>query len=150
MARNGLVGAHARKKWRRGRPDVAPAPDRLKRDFRADRPNQRWVADIAEFPTAEGTLHVAAIRDLCHRGFVGWAMDGHASAELVVDALHMALARTTVDPDGLVHHSDRGSQYRSLAFTVAADIAGLRLSFGRTGDAYDNAAMETVWGTIKT
>lgn len=149
MAREGLVGAHSRKKWKRRRPDVAPAPDHLRRDFRADRPNQRWVADLAQFPTGEGPLHVAAIRDLCHRGIVGWAMDAHPGADLVVDALHMALARTTADPDGLVHHSDRGSQYTSLRFTAAADIAGLRLSFGRTGDAYDNAAMETVWGTIK-
>ena len=149
MRCDGLVGAHARKRWRRRRPDVAPAPDRLNRDFHAAKPNQRWVADLAQFPTREGPLHVAAIRDLCHRGIVGWAMDGHQGAELVVDALHMALARTVADPDGLVHHSDRGSQYTSLAFTAAADVAGLQLSFGSTGDAYDNAAMETVWSTIK-
>ncbi|MCI0544228.1 MAG: IS3 family transposase [Actinobacteria bacterium] len=149
MARDGLVGAHARKKWRRGRPDIAPAPDLLERDFTADRPNQRWVADLAQFPTGEGPLHVAAIRDLCHRGIVGWAMDDHAGAELVVNALTMALGRTVPDAEGLVHHSDRGSQYTSAAFTAAADLAGLRLSFGRPGDAYDNAAMETVWGTIK-
>ena len=149
MAHNGLVGAHSRKKWKRRRPDVAPAPDLIQRDFTAQRPNQRWVADLAQFPTAEGPLHVAAIRDLCHRGIVGWAMGGHPGAELVVDALWMALARTTPDPDGLIHHSDKGSQYTSRAFTAAADIAGLRLSFGRTGDALDNAAMETVWSTIK-
>lgn len=70
MGRQGLVGAHSRKRWRRGRRDIAPAPDLLERDFTADRPNQRWVADIAQFPTAEGPLHVAAIRDLCHRGIV--------------------------------------------------------------------------------
>lgn len=149
MARDGLVGAHARKKWRRGRPDIAPAPDLLERDFTADRPNQRWVADMAQFPTGEGPLHVAAIRDLCHRGIVGWAMGDHAGAELVVDALTMALGRSIPAAEGLVHHSDRGSQYTSAAFTAAADLAGLRLSFGRVGDAYDNAAMETVWGTIK-
>jgi transposase InsO family protein len=107
-----LVGAHSRRRWRRGRPDVAPAPDRLNRDFTADRPNQRWVADICEFPTGEGKLYVAGIRDLCHRGLVGWAMGEHQDAELVVDALVMDLARTVadVDSDGLVHHSDRGSQ----------------------------------------
>lgn len=149
MAANALVGAHSRKKWKRRRSDIAPAPDRLRRDFTASRPNQRWVADMAQFPTAEGPLHVAAIRDLCHRGIVGWAMDTHPGAELAVDALHMALARTIVDPDGLIHHSDKGSAYTSLAFGAAADIAGLQLSFGRTGDAYDNAAMETVWSTIK-
>lgn len=149
MRQAGLSGAHSRKKWRRHRPDVAPAPDLVKRDFTAPRPNMVWVADLAEFPTGEGPLHVAAIRDLCHRGIVGWAMDGHAGAELVVDAVHMALARTIPDEDGLIHHSDRGSQYTSLAFTAAADVAGLRLSYGRTGTALDNAAMETVWSTIK-
>lgn len=149
MAQAGLIGAHSRKKWRRRRPDVAPAPDLVKRVFTAPRPNMVWVADLAEFPTDEGPLHVAAIRDLCHRGIVGWAMDGHAGAELVVDAVTMALARTVPDDSGLIHHSDRGSQYTSLAFTTAADVAGLRLSFGRTGTALDNAAMETVWSTIK-
>ncbi len=67
MRCNGIVGVHSRKRRRRGRPDVAPAPDHLKRDFTAARPNQRWVADLCEFPTGEGKLHVAGIRDLCHR-----------------------------------------------------------------------------------
>ena len=142
MRANHLVGAHCRKRWRRGRPDVAPAPDLLERDFTAARPNQRWVADISEFPTREGPLHVAGIRDLCHRGLVGWAMGAHADAELVVDALVMALNRATPDTTGLVHHSDRGSQYTSLDFTTAATLAGLKVSFGSTGDCYDNAAME--------
>ena len=109
MAANRLVGAHSRRKWKRRRPDIAPAPDRLRRDFTAFRPNQRWAADMAQFPTGEGPLHVAAIRDPCHRGIVGWAMDTPPGAELAVDALYMALARTIVDPDGLVYHSDMGS-----------------------------------------
>ena len=75
----------------------------------AERPNLRWVADITEFPTGEGKLHLAAIRDLCHRGIVGWSMDEHQDAQLVVDALTMALGRTAPDPDGLIHHSDKGS-----------------------------------------
>lgn len=149
MRADGLMGAHVRKKWRRGRPDVAPAPDRLNRQFAAARPNQVWVADISEFPTGEGRLHVAGVRDLCHRGLVGWAMGAHADAELVVDAVVMALGRCTPDPDGLVHHSDRGSQYTSLDFCTAVDLAGLQISFGSTGDCYDNAAMETVWSIIK-
>jgi transposase InsO family protein len=149
MRTDGLVGAHVRKRWRRGRPDVAPAPDRLERDFSAARPNQRWVADITEFPTGEGTLHVAGVRDLCHRGLVGWAMGAHPDADLVVDALVMALGRCAPDGDGLVHHSDRGSAYTSLDFTTAATLAGLEVSFGSTGDCYDNAAMETVWSIIK-
>ena len=149
MRCHGLVGAHSRRRWRRGRPDVAPAPDRLERDFTAARPNSKWVADITEFPTGEGKLHVAGVRDLCHRGLVGWAMDGHPDAELVVDALVMALSRTVPDPDGLTHHSDRGSQYTSLDFCAAVDVAGLTVSFGSTGDCYDNAAMETFWSTLK-
>lgn len=150
MRDQGFVGAHTRRRWRRGRPDVAPAPDRLQRDFRAERPNLRWVADITEFPTGEGKLHLAAIRDLCHRGIVGWSMDEHQDAQLVVDALTMALGRTApADTDGLIHHSDRGSQYTALDFVMAAGHAGLQLSFGSTGDCFDNAAMETFWATLK-
>ncbi len=108
MREHGFIGAHTRKKWRRGRRDVAPAADRLQRVFSAERPNLRWVADITEFPTGEGKLHLAAIRDLCHRGIVGWAMDEHQDSALVVDALTMALGRTAPDPDGLIHHSDKG------------------------------------------
>ena len=100
---------HTRKRWRRGRPDIAPAADHLQRVFSAERPNLRWVADITEFPTGEGKLHLAAIRDLCHRGIVGWAMDEHQDAQLVVDALTMALGRTAAGTDGLIHHSDKGS-----------------------------------------
>ena len=149
MRHEGLVGAHSRRKGRRRRPDVAPAPDLLRRDFTAARPNQRWVADITQFRTREGWLYCAAIRDLCHRGSVGWSMADHHRAELVVDALTMALRRTTIDDDGLIHHADKGGEYLSDAFATAADVPGLRLSFGRTGTALDNAAMETVWATIK-
>jgi len=149
MRREGLVGAHGRRNGRRRKVDVAPAPDLLERDFTAERPNQRWVADITEFRTGEGKLWVAAIRDLCHRGIVGWSMADHHRAELVVDALTMALGRTTIDADGLIHHSDKGGEYLSKDFAVATDVPNLRLSFGRTGDALDNAAMETVWATMK-
>jgi transposase InsO family protein len=149
MRTNGLVGVNPRRKWRRGRPDIAPAPDLLRRDFSAARPNQRWVADITEFATDEGKLYVAGVRDLCHRWLVGWAMDEHQDAELVVDALVMALGRCTPDPDGLIHHADRGSQYLSLSFCATANLHGLQVSFGSTGDCFDNAAMETFWSTVK-
>lgn len=145
---DGLMGVHKRK-WRRRRPDIAPAPDRLNRDFTAARPNQRWVADISEFPTGEGKLHVAGVRDLCHRGLVGWSMGSSPDAELVVDAVVMALGRAEPDPDGLVHHSDKGGAYVSGDFCSMADLAGLQVSFGSTGDCYDNAAMETFWSTLK-
>lgn len=149
MRRERLVGVNPRRKWRRGRPDLAPAPDLLKRDFAAARPNQKWVADIAEFPTDEGTLYLAGVRDLCDRSLVGWATGPHPDAELVVDALTMALWRTTPDSQGLVHHADRGSQYTSLDLCATATQAGLKVSFGSTGDCYDNAAMETFWSTLK-
>ncbi len=148
MRRNGLMGVH-RRRWRRRRPDIAPVPDRLNRNFTAERPNQRWVADITEFPTGEGKLHLAGVRDLCHRGLVGWAMGPSPDAELVVDALVMALGRAEPDPEGLVHHSDKGGAYLSGDFCSMADVSGLQVSFGSTGDCYDNAAMETVWSTLK-
>ena len=148
MRADGLKGAHVRRKRGR-RANVAPGPDLVQRQFRAERPNQVWVADISEFPTGEGKLHVAGVRDLCHRGMVGWAMGPRPDADLVVDAVVMALGRCTPDPDGLVHHSDRGGAYVSFDFCTAVDLAGLQISFGRTGDCYDNAAMETVWSIIK-
>ncbi len=149
MRRERLVGVNPRRKWRRGRPDIAPAPDLLQRDFTASRPNQKWVADIAEFPTDEGTLYLAGVRDLCDRSLVGWATGAHPDAELVVDALTMALWRSTPDPHGLIHHADRGSQYTSLDLCSTATLAGLQVSFGSTGDCFDNAAMETFWSTLK-
>jgi putative transposase len=148
MRAEALMGVHKRR-WRRRRPDIAPAPDRLNRDFTATRPNQRWVADITEFPTGEGKLHLAGVRDLCHRGLVGWSMGSRPDAELVVDALVMALGRAEPDDDGLVHHSDKGGAYVSGDFCAMADVAGLQVSFGSTGDCWDNAAMETFWSTIK-
>lgn len=148
MRANGLVGAHASKQWRRGRPDAGGVADLLNRNFRADRPNQRWVADITEFRTATGKVYLAAIRDLHHRGIVGWATDTRQDAALVVAALTMALARTG-HPTEVIHHADKGPQYTSLDFAFAAGNAEMILSFGSTGDAYDNAAMETFWARLK-
>jgi transposase InsO family protein len=149
MQRKGLVGAHTRKKWRRGRPDAGGAPDLLNRNFHAVRPNQYWVADISEFPTGEGKLYLAGIRDLFHRGIVGWDTGTRQDALLVVNALTMALARTG-HPDDVVHHSDKGVQYTALDFAMAAGNSNVDLSFGSTGDAFDNAAMETFWARLKT
>lgn len=148
MRTNGLVGAHASKKWRRGRPDAGGVPDLLRRDFQASAPNLRWVADITEFPTGEGKLFLAGIRDLHHRGVVGWDTSARQDAALVVSALTMALARTG-RPANVTHHADKGSQYTSLEFAFAAGNADMQLSFGSTGDAYDNAAMETFWARLK-
>jgi putative transposase len=102
------------------RRDVATAPDRLQRDLTASRPNQRRVVSLAELPTAEGLLHVAAVRELCDPGILGWAMDDDAGAASVVDGLRMALIGTVCDTNGLVRHSDKGSRWTSLAFATAA------------------------------
>jgi putative transposase len=150
MRAQGWVGAHApQKKRRRRRSDVHGLRDLVRRDFTAPRPNLRWVADITEFPTGEGPLFVAGIRDLCHKGIVGWSMADRQDAELVIDALVMALGRCEPDPEGCVHHSDKGTQYTSTDFTAMATLAGLQVSFGSTGDCFDNAAIESTWSLLK-
>jgi putative transposase len=148
MRANNLVGAHATKKWRRGRPDLGGLVDMLNRDFTAVSPNLRWVADITEFPTGEGKLYLAGIRDLFHHGIVGWDTAARQDSVLAVNALTMALARTG-NPAEVVHHSDKGSQYTSLDFAVNAGNSAVELSFGSTGDAYDNAAIESFWARLK-
>ena len=148
MRANDLVGAHAPKKWRRGRPDAGGLPDLLQRNFVASAPNQRWVADVTEFACGDGKLYLAGIRDLFHRGIVGWDTSGRQDSTLVVSALTMALARTG-NPTEVIHHADKGSIYTSLDFAFAAGNADMTLSFGSTGDAYDNAAMETFWARLK-
>jgi transposase InsO family protein len=148
MRANHLIGAHASKKWRRGRPDAGDLPDLLNRNFAASAPNRRWVADVTEFPTGEGKLFLAAIRDLFHRGIVGWDTSARQDSVLVVNALTMALTRTG-NPTDVIHHADKGSIYTSLDFAFAAGNADMTLSFGSTGDAFDNAAMETFWARLK-
>jgi transposase InsO family protein len=148
MADLELVGVHSRKKWRRGRLDVAPAPDLLQRDFSATGPNERWVADITEFMTGEGKLFLAGVRDLFSRRLVGWSMGPRQTSELVIEAVSMAVARREPGDD-VVHHSDKGCQYTSLDFTNRLRDLGLVPSYGSTGDCYDNAAMETFWATLK-
>jgi putative transposase len=148
MAKEGLVGVHGRKRWRKGRPDVAPAPDLLNRDFSAETPNEKWVADLSEFGCLDGKLYVAGIRDLFDKSLVGWSMGERQTTDLVVSALIMALGRRR--PAGeLIHHADRGSQYTSLEFSNRLADWKLNASYGSTGDCYDNAAMETFWATAK-
>ena len=147
MRAEGLVGAHARRKWRCGKTDTAPAGDLLERDFTAAAPDQRWVADITEFATDDGKLYLAGILGLCDRACVGWSMHERATADLVIDALVMAIQRR--EPDGVTHHSDHGSVYTSLRFANHLEDYGLVASFGSVGDCYDNAAMEAFWATLK-
>jgi len=129
-------------------PGVRVADDLVKRRFRPAAPNVLWVADITYLRTWEGWLYLAAVQDAYSRRIVGWAMADHMRAELVVDALDMALARRCPAP-GLIHHSDQGGQFVSLAFGQAARDAGIAVSMGSRGCAYDNAVAESFFATLK-
>jgi transposase InsO family protein len=110
--------------------------------------DQRWVADITEFGRRDGKLFLAGIKDLHDQGLAGWSMGERQTTDLVVNALVMALARRAPDGD-LIHHADRGSQYRSLEFSNRLADWHVNASYGSTGDCWDNAAMETSWAAIK-
>lgn len=129
-------------------PGVRAADDLLMRNFTADRPDQAWVADITYLGTWEGWLFLAVVQDLFSRRIVGWAMDDHMRSELVEDALKMAAHRRNPKA-GFIHHSDQGSQYVSLAFGQLTTANGIARSMGKVGSAYDNAAAETFFATLK-
>lgn len=131
------------------RHDWPIAPNRLNQNFAADRPNQVWLADISYVPTAEGWLYLAAVLDLYTRKIVGWAMRGHMRAELTIAALSMAIARQK-PPPGLIRHSDRGSQYAAAEYRKVLNAAGMVQSMSRKGNCWDNAPMESCFGTLKT
>jgi len=148
MREYGLVGAHSRRKWRTGKPDTAWAPDLLERNFNPARRDTVWAADVTQFRTGEGWLHFAGVIDLYSRRVVGWAMGPAPDADLVIDALVMAFERRRPD-QRVVHHADRGAAYTSLAFGQRLEALGITASFGSTGDAYDNAAVEATWAVLK-
>lgn len=148
MRTSGLVGVHARRRWRRGPVDGAAAPDLVNRDFTPSGPDQVWAADVTQFRTGEGWLHLAGVIDLWSRRVVGWSMSNSPNSELVTDALMMAFERRRPDRR-VVHHSDRGAAYTSLAFSRRVAELELDQSFGSTGDCYDNAAVESFWATLK-
>jgi putative transposase len=125
-----------------------PAPDLVERRFVADRPNALWLADLTYVETRQGYLFLAVVMDMFSRKIVGWSMRDDLKAELVVDALAMAATRRR-PPAGLVFHSDRGSQYTSLAFGKTLRESGLVQSLGRVGHAGDNAACESLISTLK-
>src|SRR4051794_9917277 len=140
------VGVSGLTKGKRGRttirvPRVRVADDLVERRFRPDAPDVLWVADITSLRTWEGWLYLAAVQDAYSRRIVGWSMADHMRAELVVDALQMALHRRRPSP-GLIHHSDQGSQYVALGFGQNARDAGIAVSMGPKGCAYDNAVAE--------
>jgi putative transposase len=124
------------------------APNLLGRDFSAGRPDRKWCCDITYVPTGEGTLYLAAVLDLCSRRIVGWSMADHMRATLCLDAIDMAALHRRPRP-GLTHHSDRGVQYACDAYRDRLDQLGVTASMSGVGDCYDNAAMESFWGTLK-
>ena len=125
------------------------AGNMLDRQFTADRPNQKWVADFTYIWTAEGWLYVAAVIDLFSRRVVGWSMSDTMTAQLVTDALIMAIWRRG-KPDALLHHSDQGSQYTSEQFQRLMADNGVICSMSRSGNVWDNAAMESFFSSLKT
>jgi putative transposase len=145
-------GLKARPRRRRLPPDLgerqaaAIAPNVLDRAFAAPAPNRRWIADFTYIWTAEGWLYVAAVVDLFSRRVVGWSMSAAMTAQLVTDALVMAIWRRG-KPDALVHHSDRGSQYSSEQFQRLMADHGVVCSMSRSGNVWDNAAMESFFSS---
>lgn len=125
------------------------AENLLNRGFVRSRPNEAWVADITFIPTDEGWLYLATELDLYSRRIVGWAMSERMTSGLVIEALTMAVERRRPSA-GLIHHSDRGSQYASRAFQKLLSAHGLIGSMSRKADVYDNAVMESFYGTLKT
>ena len=131
------------------RPALAQAQNVLERQFEAGTPNRKWVADFTYIWTAEGWLYVAAVIDLFSRRVVGWSMSAAMTSELVTDALVMAIWRRG-RPKEVLHHSDRGSQYTSEAFQRLMAEHGVRCSLSRSGNVWDNAAMESFFSSLKT
>lgn len=145
----GLQGVSRRRRRCTTRADreAQVAPDRVRRRFEASAPNRLWVADITYVPTGEGFLYLATVLDVFSRKVVGWAMGARQTAALVQSALDMALQVRSAS--GVVFHSDRGSQYTSLAFTRRCQQAGLLQSMGSAGDCYDNAMAESFFATVE-
>jgi putative transposase len=150
-----LQALKARPRRRRLPPDLgerqatAVAANVLKRTFEASAPNRKWIADFTYVWTAEGWLYVAAVIDLFSRRVVGWSMSAAMTAQLVTDALVMAIWRRGKS-DALLHHSDRGSQYTSEQFQKLMEDHGMVCSMSRSGNVWDNAAMESFFSSLKT
>jgi putative transposase len=150
MRSNGICGVSRRRGFvvtTRRDERQRPAPDLVKREFTANGPNQLWVADMTYVPTWAGFIYLAVVLDVWSRRIVGWAIGEQMSAELVLAALNMALQQRK--PDGVIHHSDQGSQYTSVAFGERCKKMGVRPSMGAVGDAYDNAMAESFFATLE-
>lgn len=153
MRSEGLCGAHVPARRRSGEgplgvEGVRAWPDLVGRDFTPAAPNQLWCADMKQIETGEGVLHLGSVLDCFSRRIVGWQMDTVADAELVARALEMAVSQRRPG-DGLVHHSDRGTQYTALAFGKRCADAGIAQSNSRPGSPHDNAVKESFFATLE-
>ena len=150
MRQHGIRGVSRRRAWcttttrdKRQR----PAPDLVERKFAAERANQLWVADMTYVPTWAGFIYLAVVLDVWSRRIVGWSIGQQMTTELVLAALDMAVQQRK--PEGVIHHSDQGSQYTSIAFGERCRKMGVRPSMGTVGDAYDNAMAESFFATLE-
>jgi transposase InsO family protein len=150
MRQEGLYGRRKQHKVRttHSQHDFPIARNLLNRQFRAEAANTKWVADITYIPTREGWLYLAVVMDLYSRKIIGWSMSAQITADLVENALRMALYERQPDP-GLLHHSDRGVQYASEQIRLILAAHQITISMSRTGNCYDNAAMESFFSTLK-
>jgi putative transposase len=150
MKQAGIWGVSRRRrgpKTTRRNADARPAADLVERDFSADGPDRLWVADITYIPTWAGFLYLAVVVDAWSRRVIGWAMATHLRTELVLDAMNMAVYQRR--PEGVIHHSDQGTQYTSIAFGLRCKEVGVRPSMGSVGDAYDNALCESFFASLE-
>jgi putative transposase len=147
-----IQGALRGKKVITTNPDASSASpdDKVKRNFKADRPNQLWVSDFTYVSTWQGMIYVAFVIDVFARKIVGWKVSSSMKTQFVLDALEQAIHQRRPEGAGLVHHSDRGSQYLSIHYAKRLAEAGIDPSVGTVGDSYDNALAETVIGLFKT
>jgi putative transposase len=150
MQQAGIVGCHRRRHivTTQREPTRPAAPDLVVRSFVADAPNRLWVADITDVPTWSGFVYLAVVLDAFSRRIVGWSMADHLRTELVLAALEMALWKRRPD-SGVIHHSDHGCQYPSIAFGQHCQEAGVTPSMGTVGDCYDNALAESFFATLE-
>lgn len=150
MRKAGLEGAYRRNKrgMIRRRPDASSQPDLVNRNFTATEPNRLWVADMTQHKTAEGWLYLAVVLDAFSRKVIGWSMGASPVADLAVKAVNMAVWNRRPD-SGVIHHSDHGSQYTSLAFGRTLRMSGVVGSMGTVGDALDNALAESFFATLR-
>jgi transposase InsO family protein len=153
MRSAGLVGCHRRRRHPKGLtrrdPGAAPAPDLCQRQFSPPQPNRLWHADYTELPTDQGKLYLVAVIDGCSRLAVGHAIGEHAATELAIAAVELAVWRRGLVDDGLVYHSDQGSQFTSLALGKRLRALGIRQSMGSVGDCFDHALIESFFATLE-